>query len=152
MKRILTFFAAIVLLALHANAQTGTWSGKLDVQGTKLSLVFHLDDDNPTMDSPDQGAKGIPIQIERKSFGGITIKVPSLGASYEGIYMVQQIVGTFKQAGMSLPLTLTPGEDKPKRPQTPQGPFPYATEEVTFLNGDVALNGTLVFQIGRAHV
>ena len=148
MKRILTFFATIVLLALHANAQTGTWSGKLDVQGTKLSLVFHLDDDNPTMDSPDQGAKGIPIQIERKSFGGITIKVPSLGASYEGIYMVQQIVGTFKQAGMSLPLTLTPGEDKPKRPQTPQGPFPYATEEVTFLNGDVALNGTLVFPQG----
>ena len=148
MKRILTFFAAIVLLALHANAQTGTWSGKLDVQGTKLSLVFHLDDDNPTMDSPDQGAKGIPIQIERKSFGGITIKVPSLGASYEGIYMVQQIVGTFKQAGMSLPLTLTPGEDKPKRPQTPQGPFPYATEEVTFLNGDVALNGTLVLPQG----
>ena len=148
MKRILTFFAAIVLLALHANAQTGTWSGKLDVQGTKLSLVFHLDDDNPTMDSPDQGAKGIPIQIERKSFGGITIKVPSLGASYEGIYMVQQIVGTFKQAGMSLPLTLTPGEDKPMRPQTPQGPFPYATEEVTFLNGDVALNGTLVLPQG----
>ena len=148
MKRILTFFAAIVLLALHANAQTGTWSGKLDVQGTKLSLVFHLDDDNPTMDSPDQGAKGIPILIERKSFGGITIKVPSLGASYEGIYMVQQIVGTFKQAGMSLPLTLTPGEDKPKRPQTPQGPFPYATEEVTFLNGDVALNGTLVLPQG----
>ena len=148
MKRILTFFATIVLLALHANAQTGTWSGKLDVQGTKLSLVFHLDDDNPTMDSPDQGAKGIPIQIERKSFGGITIKVPSLGASYEGIYMVQQIVGTFKQAGMSLPLTLTPGEDKPKRPQTPQGPFPYATEEVTFLNGDVALNGTLVLPQG----
>ena len=148
MKRILTFFAAIVLLALDANAQTGTWSGKLDVQGTKLSLVFHLDDDNPTMDSPDQGAKGIPIQIERKSFGGITIKVPSLGASYEGIYMVQQIVGTFKQAGMSLPLTLTPGEDKPKRPQTPQGPFPYATEEVTFLNGDVALNGTLVLPQG----
>ena len=63
MKRILTFFAAIVLFTFQANAQTGTWSGKLDVQGTKLSLVFHLDGDNPTMDSPDQGAKGIPIQI-----------------------------------------------------------------------------------------
>ena len=148
MKRFLIFVAAILLLAFQTNAQTGTWSGKLDIHGTKLSLVVHLDGDDPTMDSPDQGAKGIPIQIERKSFGGITIKVPSLGASYEGIYMVQQIVGTFKQAGMSLPLTLTPGEDKPKRPQTPQGPFPYATEEVTFLNGDVALNGTLVLPQG----
>ena len=43
MKRILTLFAAIMLSVFQANAQTGTWSGKLDVQGTKLSLVFHLD-------------------------------------------------------------------------------------------------------------
>lgn len=71
MKRILALFAAIMLLVFQANAQTGTWSGKLDVQGTKLSLVFHLDGDNPTMDSPDQGAKGIPVLIERKSYGGL---------------------------------------------------------------------------------
>ena len=148
MKHILTFFIASVLLALQANAQTGTWSGKLDVQGTKLSLVFHLDGDNPTMDSPDQGAKGIPIQIERKSFGGITIRIPSLEANYEGVYVVQQITGTFRQTGLSLPLTLTPGEDKPKRPQTPQPPFPYATEEVSFMNGDLVLNGTLVLPEG----
>ena len=140
--------ASMVLFALHANAQTGTWSGKLDVQGTKLSLVFHLDDDNPTMDSPDQGVKGIPAQIERKDFGGITIRIPSLGASFEGNFMIKKIVGTFRQAGLSLPLTLTPGENKPKRPQTPQGPFPYATEEVTFMNGDVVLNGTLVLPEG----
>ena len=148
MKKILTFFAAVMLFAFQAEAQTGTWSGKLDVQGVKLSLVFHLDGENPTVDSPDQGAKGIPIQIERKSLGGITIKIPSLGASYEGIYMVKQVVGTFKQSGLSLPLTLNPGEDKPNRPQTPQAPFPYATEEVTFMNGDVALNGTLVLPDG----
>ena len=148
MKKILTFFAAIALFAFQANAQTGTWSGKLDVQGTKLSIVFHLDGDKPTVDSPDQGVKGIPIQVERKSFGGIAIKMPSLGASYEGIYMMQQIAGTFNQGGLSLPLTLTPGEDKPSRPQTPQEPFPYATEEVTFMNGDVVLNGTLVLPDG----
>ncbi len=148
MKRILTIFAAIVLFSFQANAQTGTWSGKLDIRGTKLSIVFHLDGDNPTMDSPDQGAKGIPIQVERNSLGGIKIKIPSIAANYEGIYMVQHVAGTFKQAGMSLPLTLTPGEDKPKRPQTPREPFPYATEEVTFMNGEVALNGTLVLPEG----
>ncbi len=148
MKRVLAIIAAIMLFAFQTNAQTGTWSGKLDVQGIKLSLVFHLDGDNPTVDSPDQGAKGIPIQIERKSYGGITLKIPSLGASYEGIFMGQQVVGTFKQGGLSLPLSLTPGEDKPNRPQTPQVPFPYATEEVTFMNGDIALNGTLVLPDG----
>ena len=129
-------------------AQTGTWSGKLDVQGTKLSLVFHLDDPNPTMDSPDQGAKGIPIQVTRTESGNITIKVPSIGATYEGQWMLKQIAGDFKQMGVSFPLTLTPGEEKLNRPQTPQGPFPYTTEEVSFTNGDAVLKGTLVLPEG----
>ena len=78
MKYILTIFAAAALYVFGAYAQTGTWSGKLDVQGTKLSLVFHLDDENPTMDSPDQGVKGIPIQIEREGFGALHITIPSV--------------------------------------------------------------------------
>ena len=143
MKRFFLLLVAVVIVSVQGNAQSGTWSGKLDVQGAKLSLVFHLDGDKPTMDSPDQGAKGIPIQVERKGFGKIDIRIPSLGASFEGIYMMQQIVGTFKQMNLTLPLTLTPGEDKPNRPQTPQGPFPYAEEEVTFANGDAVLSGTL---------
>lgn len=131
-----------------ADAQTGTWSGKLDVQGKGLSLVFHLDEENPTMDSPDQGAKGIPVQLERKAGGNISIRIPSLGASYEGVWLIRQIVGTFTQMNLSFPLTLTPGENKPARPQTPQGPFPYQTEEVSFTNGDVALHGTLTLPEG----
>ena len=151
MKYIFTIFAAAALYVFGAYAQTGTWSGKLDVQGTKLSLVFHLDDENPTMDSPDQGVKGIPIQIEREGFGALHITIPSLAASYEGKFMIKQIVGTFSQMGHSLPLILSPGEEKLKRPQTPQGPFPYTTEEVTFMNGDVVLNGTLVLPEGYSH-
>lgn len=142
--------AAVVLLSYItvATAQTGTWSGKLDIQGTKLTLVFHLDDENPTMDSPDQGAKGIPIQIERGELGKVTVRIPALGASYEGTWMIRQIVGTFRQMNVELPLLLTPGENKPKRPQTPVGPFPYTTEEVTFANGDVVLYGTLTLPEG----
>ena len=143
-------FSAILLfsIALFSHAQTGTWSGKLDVQGTKISLVFHLDEENPTMDSPDQGAKGIPIEVTRTATGSITIKVPSIGATYEGLWLIKQIAGTFKQMGASLPLTLTPGEEKLNRPQTPVGPFPYATEEVAFANGDAVLKGTLVLPEG----
>ena len=62
--------------------------------------------------------------------------------------MIRQIVGTFTQMDISLPLTLKPGEDKPNRPQTPQGPFPYTSEEVTFTSSDVVLNGTLVLPEG----
>ncbi len=64
--------------------------------GAKLTLVFHLYGDNPTVDCPDQSAKRIPVQIERKNFGGVVVKIPSLGASYEGMYTIQKIAGTFK--------------------------------------------------------
>jgi len=148
MKKYIISAALLFSIALFSHAQTGTWSGKLDVQGTKIALVFHLDEENPTMDSPDQGAKGIPIEVTRTATGSITIKVPSIGATYEGLWLIKQIAGTFKQMGASLPLTLTPGEEKLNRPQTPQGPFPYAQEEVSFANGDAVLKGTLVLPEG----
>ena len=148
MKKLAAISILLLSFAHFSMAQTGTWSGKLDIQGTKLTLVFHLDDQNPTMDSPDQGAKGIPIQVTRTDSGKITVKVPSIGATYEGQWTVKQILGSFKQMGVSLPLTLTPGEEKLNRPQTPQGPFPYATEEVSFTNGNAVLKGTLVLPEG----
>ena len=148
MKKYIISAILLFSIALFSHAQTGTWSGKLDVQGTKISLVFHLDEENPTMDSPDQGVKGIPIEVARTATGSIIIKAPSIGATYEGLWLVKQIVGTFKQMGASLPLTLTPGEEKLNRPQTPQGPFPYAQEEVSFRNGDAVLRGTLVLPEG----
>lgn len=145
MIRRLFIIAVLLISAMHpALSQTGTWSGKLDLQGTRLSIVFHLDEENPVMDSPDQGAYGIPIQFERSGTGVLTVRIPSLGATFEGVFFLKQIVGTFKQMGLSLPLTLTPGDDRPARPQTPQGPFPYSEEEISFTNGDIALNGTLV--------
>lgn len=148
MKRFLIIITVIVSTVMVTSAQTGTWSGKLDVQGTKLSLVFHLDGENPSMDSPDQGAEGIPIQVSRPASNTIKVIIPSLGASYEGVWMIRQIVGTFTQMNASFPLTLTPGENKPARPQTPKPPYPYQTEEVSFTNGDVVLNGTLTLPPG----
>ncbi len=150
MKKYIISAILLFSIALFSHAQTGTWSGKLDVQGTKISLVFHLDEENPTMDSPDQGAKGIPIELTRTASGSITItiKVPSIGATYEGQWLMKQIVGTFKQWGASLPMTLVPGVEKLHRPQTPVEPFPYTTEEVSFANGDAVLKGTLVLPEG----
>lgn len=147
-KKFLTAVFILVTMFFCADAQTGTWSGKLDVNGTMLTLVFHLDDENPTVDSPDQGAEGIPIQIERSGAGKIDIRIPSLGASYEGVWLIRQIAGTFSQMNLSFPLTLTPGDGKPRRPQTPSGPFPYSSEEVCFTNGNVVLNGTMTLPEG----
>jgi pimeloyl-ACP methyl ester carboxylesterase len=147
MKRLLTIVALLFSVASLSNAQTGNWAGQLEVQGMNLTVVFHLDGEEPSMDSPDQAAFGIPIQVERTELGKITIRIPSLGASYEGQWLIKQIVGTFKQMTLFLPLTLTP--EKPlNRPQTPKEPFPYTQEEVTFSNGDATLTGTLVLPEG----
>ena len=141
---------ALLLLGIlpGAFAQTGTWSGALEVQGTKLTLVFHLDEENPTVDCPDQGIRGFHIEVERGDFGKITLLIPSISATYEGQLMMNKIFGTYSQMGVSLPLTLTPGEPKLNRPQTPQPPFPYAQEEVSFANGNAVLQGTLVLPEG----
>ena len=148
MKKILIFVVTQLSVAMYSHAQTGTWSGKLDIQGTKISIVFHLEEENPTIDSPDIGVKGVPIQVTRKDNSNITIEAPSIGATYEGTWKNKQIVGTFKQWGASLPLTLIPGQEKLNRPQTPIGPFPYAQEEISFNNGDAILKGTLVLPKG----
>ncbi|SFW24761.1 hypothetical protein SAMN02910409_1112 [Prevotellaceae bacterium HUN156] len=143
----LTLFALAAILAMGVSAQTnqikGLWSGKLKVSNIELSLVFHLDDENCTLDSPDQGAKGIAAKMEHTATG-IKVSVPSINAVYEGVNMGSSIMGTFKQHGRTFPLTLTPGALKRNRPQTPVAPYPYQTKEVSFNNGSVVLKGTLV--------
>ena len=63
MKRFFTLMYALLSAAVFAGAQTGTWSGRLEVQGTSLSIVFHLDGDKPTADSPYQGVTDLPFEV-----------------------------------------------------------------------------------------
>lgn len=143
-KKGFIFLILLMMLASSSGmAQEGAWSGELDIQGTKLPLVFHFDKDGCTMDSPSQGAKGIKAEKSYTTEGKLLVSIPMIGASYEGFYTGKMIVGTFMQGMASLPLTLKPGAPKPNRPQTPKAPFPYTTEEVTFRDGEVVLHGTL---------
>lgn len=138
---LLLCFASIVAKAQSGDVK-GAWTGKLNVYGTELTLVFHLDSVNCTLDSPDQGIKGVPAKLEHTATG-IKVTVASINASYEGVNMGESIMGTFKQHGQSFPLTLKPGSVKRNRPQTPVGPYPYQTQEMSFSNGDAVLKGTL---------
>lgn len=144
-KLVLLLILCLVTIATKAqgDAEKSVWSGKLNVYGTELTLVFHLDSVNCTLDSPDQGIKGVPAKLEHTATG-IKVTVASINASYEGVNMGESIMGTFKQHGQSFPLTLKPGTVKRNRPQTPVGPYPYQTQEVSFSNGSAVLKGTLV--------
>ena len=128
----------------------GSWTGKLATARTELTIVFNFSEApdgslKATMDSPDQGAEGIEAEVDESAYPAIKLSVPSLYVSYSGLLFRESIVGTFSQAGQSFPLTLTKGTEVLKRPQTPEPPYPYLTEEVSFVNeaAGAVLAGTL---------
>lgn len=136
-----------------SEAILGDWKGTLSVQGQELPIVFHFkaEDDalKGTMDSPKQGAFGLPCSQVQFDANELVVEMGSMGIAYKGTLKEGVIDGTFQQNGMELPLTLRPDADAsasaPKRPQTPQAPFDYNIKEVTFRNASANINlaGTL---------
>ena len=148
MKRFLAIFVPLLLstcLQLAAQDIKGAWKGDLDLTATKLTIVFHFNGDTCTMDSPDQGAKDIPVEVVFVSSDSVIVSNKQLDMVFSGEFQNGIIKGQFKQRGLSLPLILTPNEVVRNRPQTPIPPYPYWTEEVSFTNGDAILSGTLVY-------
>ena len=148
MKRFLAIFVPLLLstcLQLAAQDIKGAWKGDLDLTATKLTIVFHFNGDTCTMDSPDQGAKDIPVEVVFVSSDSVIVSNKQLDMVFSGEFQNGIIKGQFKQRGLSLPLILTPNEVVRNRPQTPIPPYPYRTEEVSFTNGDAILSGTLVY-------
>ena len=146
---------ALVCIGLSANAQEirRSWSGELEAMGQKLPIVMNLINGKCTLDSPAQGATGIPATIDLLTKDSIKIKIESIGASYAARYVDGHLEGTFTQAGIKFHLNMKEtAPDGPKRPQTPKGPFPYTTEEVTFVNAKAGatLAGTLTVPKGGA--
>jgi len=147
MKKLLLAIAALLLPLVFCSAQTfnGDWNGEISSGGQKLTLVFHIAPDTCTLDSPDQGAKGIPATMGLQTEDSIQIKIPLISAAYNGKKKGNTIIGKFMQRGIGLPLTLHPGNGERNRPQTPKEPFDYNTKEVLFKNPNdgTILAGTL---------
>ena len=160
MKKVLfTVLLSVAAMAIQAqvNATTallGAWSGKLNVGAMSLTLVLHLEQADGyvkvSLDSPDQGAKGIPAFKEYLSDDSLAVKVEMIGMTYRARLKEGQLDGTFSQNGFSTKLVLARGVAEVKRPQMPQSPYPYTTEEVTFRNekDGATLAGTLTWPVG----
>jgi len=155
-KRFLTLALACIGITASAQNISGTWNGELVAGIQKIPLVLNLMADGKcTLDSPQQGAKGIPANVDFLSADSLKVSVISLNASYAAHLENGELKGVFTQNGFKLPLNLKFGEPaKANRHQTPQPPYPYETEEVTFVNeqAGATLAGTLTQPKGTTTV
>ncbi len=161
LNRASTAAVTVQTSATNATAQTsvdtsivGMWQGTLDAGGVKLRAVFHVaktDSDKfvSTFDSPDQGANGIPVSSTTVNGDSVIFTLASIGGSYVGKISDDKssIEGKWSQNGASLDLSLnrTSTAVKFNRPQEPNPPFPYKSEEVSFENETTGMHyaGTL---------
>ena len=137
----------------------GYWQGKLKTGGTELRVVFVIGRQNDSLtaviDSPDQYTKDIPTDKIWFQNDSLYIRSKTINASYRGRYLRDKniIRGHFSQNGMRFNMNLKKTESRASwnRPQTPQPPFPYQTEEVSFasLDTSVILHGTLCIPEGK---
>jgi len=131
----------------------GNWSGEMEVSGSKLELVFKVqksEDDklSAILDVPAQGAYNLPVKNVEMINDSVFFHVEMIMGRYSGkMANDTTITGTWRQGDMDFQLSLTKTENTSelKRPQTPQPPFPYSSEEVEYLNpvSGLKLAGTL---------
>jgi hypothetical protein len=122
MKRIFLFpfLLAVIMLTNSLSAQSittkttlpGAWFGRISADGNDLRIVFHLkliekDSLTATLDSPDQGAKDIPVGqviLDKKK---LVIQAPGLNGEYNGTITGDSTMeGTWSQNGADFPLNL----------------------------------------------
>lgn len=148
--------AIALLAATSACSPLGDWDGALTVPaGMHLPLVLHLKGTGSTIDSPDQNARDIPIDVTMHD-SNATVVMPSTKAEFDGVLSsdCNTLAGPFRQSGMEMKANFQRrpiGAKEPvrERPQTPQPPFPYAAADVSVPDPAVTLAGTLTMPKGK---
>ncbi len=122
MKKIL--FLVLCLIASYSYAQnmTGAWKGDIQIQGNRLPIVFHLqqngDSLSGTWDSPAQKAFKLSFSTLRIKGDSLIATIQNLQAEYSGKFVaVDSLSGTWKQGAVSFPLSMKrhDEEDAPEK-------------------------------------
>ncbi len=160
MKRLILLTVFILQLGFCL-AQTpdkaiqGIWLGSLKVQqGISLRIVLNISEKDgsliTTMDSPDQGVKGIPTESTTFSGNELLVKIPAMRVQYKGILEDSvTIKGTFIQGEMQLPLDLSKQVELKEDSAAVQDPNAgkYTSTDIKFRNekAGITLAGTVTY-------
>lgn len=151
----LALAAAGLAAAYPAMAQesplVGRWGGALEVSSIRLRLTMAVADSGGALRarfvSVDQGGTQFGATVTTSGDSAV-FQAPLIGATYRAVLVGRDTLrGEWTQGGGTLPMTMVRGADAAmvlRRPQHPQPPFPYRTEEVTVESvPGVRLAGTL---------
>lgn len=141
----------------------GHWQGTLVVGQNSLRLIMHVAPSSDggyeaTIDSPDQGASGIPVSGVTVTGDSIRLDVSAIGAVYAGVRAddPDRIEGEWRQGSLAVPLAMSRVDSVPevRRPQEPRPPHPYREDavEIDVPGAGVTLAGTLTLPPGRGPV
>lgn len=148
--------AAARPVAAQQSPLAGGWGGALQVQALRLRLTLTVADSAGTLTarwvSVDQGGSAFPATVTVRG-DSATFHAAQIGARYRAVLVGRDTLrGEWMQGTGSLPLTLVRGADRQmvlRRPQHPQPPFPYRSEEVAVPSvPGVTLAGTLTLPRG----
>lgn len=122
MKNKLTFLLFLIFNSIFAQQIVGSWMGELDIQGNKLPLIINIkqekDGYSSTLDSPMQGAEGIPLEKTSFSNNELSFENTAMNATFKGTLKDSEIKGSFNQNEMTLPLILKPFDKTKNKDKT----------------------------------
>jgi hypothetical protein len=106
-------FSISVLPQNKQSEPDGIWQGTLKVSAIQLRIVFKIKKTTEgqltaSMDSPDQGAKDIPVDKVTFKNDSLILEMPSLQGEYTGKLNSKgtTVEGTWTQRGREFPLNL----------------------------------------------
>jgi len=155
----LLLIGSLCLAQAPASPVAGAWEGAIDTGAVRLRIGVAITAQpdgklSAMMDSPDQGAYGLPLSDVTFADGVLKFVLQRANGAFEGRLNAAgtEIAGTWTQGG-ALPLVLKKVEKLTRlnRPQEPKPPFPYRSEPVAIVNaaGRVVLDGTLTVPEGK---
>lgn len=155
--RLVTFLSVFCIFfsieGYSQNTNSNYFLGNINVAGQSLPISLTIEENKDTtiilMGSPQQTKQLFPVTKQRLEKDSIVFSIKPMGVVFRGKYNESKdtIVANFRQGIVSTTLILSKQENEyiSLRPQTPNKPYPYIEEEVSFKVEGVnyTFNGTL---------
>ncbi|MFI5718167.1 alpha/beta hydrolase family protein [Nocardia sp. NPDC051750] len=127
----------------------GQWHGAIEVPGAPMLVgVEFTGRHSGVIDFPVRQASGLALSDVVAEPDQVKFGIPDMPGDPRFAGHLDEsagtIVGDFNQSGQSFGLTLSRNPvPPPARPQEPQPPYPYISEDVSYSNGGFTIAGTL---------